>query len=142
MRTRTLRVQRSLLLRARQRPRDLAAPLLAEHEAHLLRRAQPVRVVGAERRAGSVAVQRAQHVAPEEAVLAADLLDRHPWRSFTNWSQDVPEQTRCGHGRATAEPANRTLLMAFPQTGAKPARFALRATRAPRILRGIRSPCG
>ena len=45
-----LRVKRSLLLRARQRPGDLAPALLAEHEAHLLRRAQAVRMIGAERR--------------------------------------------------------------------------------------------
>jgi hypothetical protein len=46
-------VERGLLLRRGQRPRDLAPALLAEDEAHLLRRAQPVRVVGAERGHGA-----------------------------------------------------------------------------------------
>src|SRR5918997_1238523 len=68
-------VQRGLLLRARQRPRHLAPALLPEDESHLLRRAQSLGMVGAERRTWRVAVQRTQEVLLEEAVLATDLRD-------------------------------------------------------------------
>src|SRR4051812_29105203 len=70
-----LGVKGGLLLRVRERPGGLPATLLPEHEAELLRRPQPLRMVGAERRAGLVQRQRAEHVLAKEAVLAADLLD-------------------------------------------------------------------
>src|SRR3712207_3146588 len=65
-------VQRRLLLRRGEGPGRLAAPLLAEDETQLARRSQAVRVVRAERRTRRVEVERAQRVAPEEAVLARD----------------------------------------------------------------------
>jgi uncharacterized protein YbjT (DUF2867 family) len=58
-----------------------------------------------------------------------------PLLPFTTSSQDVTEQTRSGHTRATAEAAKRTLLVSFPQTGEKQPGFALLATRAPRTVR-------
>src|SRR5688500_1969101 len=66
-------VQRRLLLRGGERPRGLAPALLAEDEAELGRRPQPLRVVGAEGRARLVEREGAQPVAPEEALLAAHL---------------------------------------------------------------------
>src|ERR671923_1097393 len=69
----SLRVKRRLLLSRRKLPRRLAPALLAEHEPHLARRAEPLGAVGAERRAGLVECERAQPVPAEEAVVARDL---------------------------------------------------------------------
>ena len=69
-----VQVERGLLLSRRERPCGLAAALLAEHEAQLRRRAQPLGVIGPERRARLVELERAQAVAGEEALLARDLL--------------------------------------------------------------------
>src|SRR4051812_49579034 len=55
-----LPVQRGLLLRRRERPRGLRATLLAEREAKLARRAQAVGMVGPERRARLVPIERAE----------------------------------------------------------------------------------
>ena len=68
-------MKRGLLLRVRERPGGLPATLLPEHEAQLLRRPQPLRMVWAEGRAGLLERQRAEHVLAKEAVFAADLLD-------------------------------------------------------------------
>lgn len=46
-------VQRDLLVGRRERPSDLHAAFLTKHEAHLLRRAEPLGMVGAIRRAGA-----------------------------------------------------------------------------------------
>src|SRR4051794_10456855 len=74
-------VQRGLLLCRREGPDGLGAPLLAEGEAQLARRAQALRPVRAERRARLLEGQRAQRVASEVARLARDLLPcRDPLR--------------------------------------------------------------
>src|SRR4051812_15033578 len=65
---------RGLLLRAREGPADLSPALLAEDEAQLAGGPQPLRVVGAERRAGLVELQRAKAAGREEALLARHLL--------------------------------------------------------------------
>src|SRR3954451_18176687 len=62
-----------LLLRARERVGGAGGALLAEDEAQLLRRAQPVRGVGTERRTWLVETQRAQQIALKEARLARQL---------------------------------------------------------------------
>ncbi len=67
----TAGVQRRLLLRRGKRPGRARAALLTEHEPQLRRRAQ-LGIVGTEGRAGLVQVERAEQVAPEEAVLATD----------------------------------------------------------------------
>src|SRR4051812_5834045 len=77
-------VERGLLLGVGERPGGGRPTLLAELEAQLPRRPQPLRVVGAEGRARGVLRQRAEHVAAEVALLAARLLAlrarlRHPW---------------------------------------------------------------
>ena len=54
------RVQRALLVRGRERPRNLHLALLAEHEAQLARRAEPLRAVGAVGRARAAARDGAQ----------------------------------------------------------------------------------
>src|SRR5437867_9213148 len=64
---------RGLLLRGRESPGGLLPALLAEQEAQLARRVQPLRAVGAERRAGLVEIERAEAMAREEALLARDL---------------------------------------------------------------------
>ena len=63
-------VKRGLLLCAGKRPGGARALLLAEVEPQLLRRAQPVGMIGAEGRAGSLELERAEQVAPEVAVVA------------------------------------------------------------------------
>src|SRR3954452_24230646 len=68
-----LRVNPSLLLRGGKRPRRPGPTLLTEGEVQLLGRAQAVGVVGPEGRARLVELQGAEHVAPEEALLARDL---------------------------------------------------------------------
>ena len=60
----------SLILGARERPCGAHAPLGAKGQAQLLRRPQPVGVVGAEGHAGRGLGERAQAGASEEAVLA------------------------------------------------------------------------
>ena len=82
-------VQSSLLLGARERPGGLAAALLAEHEPHLRRRPQPVRMVGPERRARLVELEGAEAVAGEEALLA-----RHLRRPL-----GARRRGNCGHPR-------------------------------------------
>src|SRR5436309_3148462 len=62
-----------LLLRGREGVGGARPALLAEGEAQLARWAEPLGGVGAERRAGLVETQSAQHVAPEEACLARHL---------------------------------------------------------------------
>src|ERR1700754_4305640 len=69
-----LAVQRGLFLRRREGPRGLRAALLAEREPQLARRAQAVGMIGPERGAGLVEVQRAEQIAPEVAVVARHLL--------------------------------------------------------------------
>src|SRR3954453_6563655 len=74
-------VQRGLLLCRREGPDRLGAPLLAEGEAQLARRAQALRAVRAGRRARPPQGQSAQRVASEVARLARDLLPcRDPLR--------------------------------------------------------------
>ena len=66
-------------------------------------------------------------VETESGVLAAhlrDLLARHPGAPLYDFVTGCGEQSGCGQGRATAEPANRTDSLGFPQTGANPSRFA------------------
>src|SRR5215211_6232667 len=53
-----------------------------------------------------------------------------PRLPFTTPSQNVKEKTGSDRRRATAEAANRTLLVSFSQTGAKRPRFALLARAA------------
>ncbi len=67
-----LRVERGLFLRRWERPGSPRATLLAEDEAHLLRRLQ-LRLVGAEGRAGLGQVQRTEEVATEEAFVTTHL---------------------------------------------------------------------
>jgi hypothetical protein len=61
-------VQRGLFLRRRKRPGRPRATLLAEDEAHLLRRLQ-LRLVGTEGGAGLGQVQRTEKIATEETFL-------------------------------------------------------------------------
>ena len=68
------RAARACSCARRERPGGLAPALLAEDEAHLGRRPQAVRVIGPERRARLVELERAEAVAREEALLARDLL--------------------------------------------------------------------
>lgn len=63
-------MQRGLLGRRWESPRRLGAAFLAEFEAHLARRAQSFRMIGAEGHAGVVKLQRAEHPGTEEAVVA------------------------------------------------------------------------
>src|SRR3954447_10186451 len=73
------REERTLLGGPRARARPAGGTVLAEGEGHLARWAQPLRGIRAEGRAGLVEAQRAQQVAPEEAIVARDLLTlRHP----------------------------------------------------------------
>jgi hypothetical protein len=72
-RARLLGVHRGLLLGRRERPRGPRAPLLAEDEPELLRRAQ-LRLVGTERGARLGQVERAEQVHPEVALLTAHLV--------------------------------------------------------------------
>jgi hypothetical protein len=64
-------VQRDLFVGRRERPRDLRAALLPEHEAKLTRRAESVRMVGTEGGTGPGVGHRAQEVLMKEAILAA-----------------------------------------------------------------------
>src|SRR5205807_9142911 len=73
-----LRVQRRLLVGRREGPRRGGPPLLAEGEAQLARRLQAVRSGRTEGAAGPVAVQRAEEVLAEEAVVARHLACRAP----------------------------------------------------------------
>src|SRR4051812_49856121 len=73
-----LPVQRGLLLRRRERPRGLRATLLAEREAKLARRAQAVGMVGPERRARPLPIERAAGGAAGAAVLARNPLPGTP----------------------------------------------------------------
>ena len=68
-----LGVQRGLLLGGGERPGGARAPLLAEHEAQLLRRFQ-LGLVGTEGRARLLELERAQEVDPEEALSQLTLL--------------------------------------------------------------------
>src|SRR4051794_18318020 len=69
-----LGVERRLLVGRGEGVGRARAALLAEDERHLARWAQPLRGIRAEGRAGLVEAQRAQQVAPEEAIVARDLL--------------------------------------------------------------------
>ena len=69
----SLGMERNLLVRGRERIRDLQPPLLPEHEAHLLRRPEPVRMGRAEGRARPAFRDCAKQVLMEIAVLATRL---------------------------------------------------------------------
>src|SRR6185295_19035632 len=107
-------VQRGLLLRGRERPRRLRAPLLAEVEPQLPRRAQSVGMVGPERRARFVVIERTQEVALEVAVLARNLLRgspnlRHAVHDLLATTPRQPERGGSNHRHrrpATRQPAN------------------------------------
>src|ERR1700755_2903286 len=71
-------VQRGLLLRRRERPRRLRAPLLAEVEPQLPARPERVGRVGPERRTRLVEIECTEEVALEVAVLARNLLRGSP----------------------------------------------------------------
>src|SRR3954452_4307041 len=73
-------LQANLFLSARERPADLAPALLAEHEAQLARRPQALRMVGPERGARLVELERAEAGACEEALLAS-----HFFRPLRAW---------------------------------------------------------
>ena len=142
-----LGVQRRLLLSRRERPRGLAAALLAEDEAQLARRPQPLRMVGAERRAGLVECECAQSVAPEEAIVATHLPRLHvpccqlpPTPPSRLDHRTSGKQSAPGSARATPEPANRTLFGASPQIPANGPKTSLPAGSRPRILGGFRAP--
>ena len=64
-------VEGDLFVGRRERPCHLEPALLAEHEAKLARRPQPVGVSRPEGRAGAAHGDRAQMVLVEEAILAA-----------------------------------------------------------------------
>ena len=103
-----LSVKRGLLLSGRERPRGLAPALLAEHEAQLARRPQPLRMVRPERRARLVECECAQTVAPEEAILATHLPDLRlprchcsPEPQFTTPSQDGAYKSARAASQAT-----------------------------------------
>lgn len=66
-------VQRGLLLGRGERPSGARATLLSEYEPELLRGAQ-LRLMGTERRARLVELERTEQVDAEEAFLTADLL--------------------------------------------------------------------
>src|SRR3954468_20421174 len=72
-------VESSLLVGGREGVGRARATLLAEDEGHLARWPQPLRGIRAKGRAGLVETQGAEQIAPEEAILARDLLTlRHP----------------------------------------------------------------
>src|SRR4051812_19127467 len=72
-------VERRLLVGRREGERRARAPLVAEDEGHLARWPKALRGIRAKGRARFVQAQGAQQVAPEEAILARDLLTlRHP----------------------------------------------------------------
>src|SRR6478735_11602692 len=73
-RTGSLTEASGLFLRRREGPHGLPAALLAEDEAQLLGRAQPLRVIRPERRARFVESEGTETVAGEEALLARHLL--------------------------------------------------------------------
>src|SRR4051812_45767007 len=130
-------VERGLLLGVGERLRGRRAPRLAEGEAQLPRRPQPLRVVRAEGRARRVLRQRAEHVAAEVALLAARLLAlrarlRHPWGVLLLLDQLVHD----GEHRTTSEPAAATPL---PANRIHPRRTASRPSR--KCRRNVRNPC-
>ena len=104
-----LGVQSGLLLSARERPGGLAAALLAEHEPHLRRRPQPVRMVGPERRARLVEFEGAEAVAGEEALLA-----RHLRRPL-----GARRRGNCGHPRRPLRSRLRHRTWAIKAKGAR-----------------------
>src|SRR3954447_2069971 len=67
-------VERRLLVGRREDVGRTRPALLAEYEGHLARWPQPLGGIRTEGRAGFLEAQRTQQVAPEEAVLARDLL--------------------------------------------------------------------
>jgi hypothetical protein len=77
-------VKRRLLGRRWERPGDLEPALGPEHEPQLTGRPQPLGAVGPERRAGTVLTDRTQHVALEEALLTARLLNCPAFRHYRN----------------------------------------------------------
>src|SRR3954454_7931867 len=108
-------VQRGLLLGVGERPGGGRTGLLAEVKAHLARRPQALGVIGAERGAGGVQRQRAEHVAAEVALLATRLLAlrarlRHPVPVLLVLDQlvhDGAHRTTSRPTPATPVPANR-----------------------------------
>src|SRR6478735_10530784 len=105
-RTGSLTEASGLFLRRREGPHGLPAALLAEDEAQLLGRAQPLGVIRPERRARFFESEGTEAVAGEEALLARHLLRplvcarrrsncRHPQGPlrFTTPSQDGRDQS-------------------------------------------------
>src|SRR2546423_9230879 len=80
-----------LLLRGRERVDGPRGALLAEDEAHLLRRAQPLRGVRTEGRARLIEAQGAEQIAMEETRLARHLAAlRHlPRRPPSGWGSGM-----------------------------------------------------
>ena len=140
-------VKRGLLLRRRERPRGLAPALLAEHEAQLARRAQPLRMVGPERRARLVECERAQPVAPEEAILAGHLPRLHvPCRHFPRpLLIALRHRTRASKARRSTgvqrrNPQTARFSRLSPQIPANGPKTSLSAGTALRNLGGFRAP--
>ena len=138
-----------------KRPGGLAPALLAEDEAHLRRRPQPVRVIGPERGAGLVEFQRAQAVAGEEALLARDLLRplgarrrnhcRHdldrPLRSRLRHRTGRSKRSGAGRARPVRGPgsAKRRFFVSFPEIARFGAFSSPFAGSEVRNLRGFRA---
>ena len=135
-------VKRGLLLGVRERPRGLPATLLPEHEAHLLRRAQALRMVRAEGRARLLERERAETVLAKEAVLATDLLDLphchnpSPLVHQSVTSRALVERAERGRSRGARRdfPHSARFSSEFPLGGHFHAYFALLATHPPRTL--------
>ena len=147
--TDALRVQGGLLLRGRERPRSLTAALLAKDEAHLARRAQAVGMIGPVGRAGLVEIQRAEHVAAKEAVLAAHLRCGLRSTRLTCNRQPVSPSSiydfftgRTGAKRsrlhaATGIAAKRSNFLLIPQTAGIHTSFTVLAGSSPRNHRSF-----
>lgn len=93
-------MQRRLLLSRREGPRGARPPLLPEDETQLRRRLQ-LSLGGAKGRARLRQIQRAEHVALEEAVLAADL-PRSPTSLLCSLQVSPPFDPSMAHRRGKA----------------------------------------